>query len=321
MRLPMPLDKNRKQENRIMSFYLGFDAGGTKTDCALADENSILARAQNGSIKPLRVSAAQAEANTRALLEEISRQSGVDLKQVSVSCVGTAGVRFPQTKEWMQQIISRYSGGEILVCGDETTALDAAFPGQAGVLVIGGTGSNILGRTSTGETFNVGGWGSALGDEGSGYWIGHEGLKRALRAHDFQQPTMIIDKVMRFWSAATLGDLANIGNQSPFPDFSQLAPLIVECAEAGDPVALSVLQLGGQMLGENAVHAVRRLRALEPDAPLPGIGYVGGILKSVSFVRDSMIETIHRALPNVKVLAEAVDPVIGALWRARNRIR
>jgi N-acetylglucosamine kinase-like BadF-type ATPase len=303
-----------------MALYLGFDAGGTKTDCALADETNILARTQNGSIKPLRVSAAQAEANMRALLEEIGRQSGVDLKQVAVSCVGTAGVRFPQTKEWMQQIISRYAGGEILVVGDETTALDAAFPGQAGVLVIGGTGSNILGRTSSDETFNVGGWGSALGDEGSGYWIGHEGLKRALRAYDFQQPTMIVDKVMRFWNAATLGDLANIGNQTPFPDFSLLAPLVVECAEAGDAVAFNVLQLGGQMLGENAVHAARRLRALEPDAPLPGIAFVGGILKSVAFVRESMVETIHRALPTVKVLPEAVDPVIGALWRARNRV-
>ena len=303
-----------------MAFYLGFDAGGTKTDCALADETRILARTQNGSIKPLRVTAAQAEANMRALLDEIGRESGVELKDVSVSCVGTAGVRFPQTKEWMEQIISRHAGGEILVVGDETTALDAAFPGDAGVLVIGGTGSNILGRTSSGETFNVGGWGSALGDEGSGYWIGHEGLKRALRAHDFQQPTMILDKVMRFWSASTLGDLASIGNQTPFPDFSLLAPLIVECAEAGDAVALDVLHLGGQMLGENAVHAVRRLRTLEPDAPLPGIAYVGGIIKSVGFVRESMIETIHRALPTIKVLSEAVDPVIGALWRARNRV-
>ena len=75
------------------------------------------------------------------------------------------------------------------------------------------------------------------------------------------------------------------------------------------------------MLGENAVHAVRRLRALEPDAPLPGIAFVGGILKSVAFVRESMIETIHRALPTVKVLPEVVDPLIGALWRARNRVR
>jgi N-acetylglucosamine kinase-like BadF-type ATPase len=304
-----------------MSFYLGFDAGGTKTDCALADETQILARAQHGSIKPLRVTAVQAEANMRTLLAEISRQSGVDLKQVAVSCVGTAGVRLPQTKEWMQQIISRHAGGDILVCGDETTALDAAFPGEAGVLVIGGTGSNILGRTSQGETFNVGGWGPALGDEGSGYWIGHEALKAALRAHDFQQPTMVLDRVMKFWSAATLGDIVNIATQTPSPDFSLLAPLVVECAEAGDAVALDILQWGGRVLGECATHAIRRLRALEPDAPLPGIAYVGGILKGVRFVRESMIETIHRSLPTITILPEAVDPVMGALWRARNRVQ
>ena len=304
-----------------MAFYLGFDAGGTKTDCALADETQILARTQNGSIKPLRVSAAQAEANMRALLEDIARQSGIDLKQVAVSCVGTAGLRLPQTKEWMQQIISCNAGGEIFVVGDETTALDAAFPGQAGVLVIGGTGSNILGRTSAGKTFNVGGWGPALGDEGSGYWIGHEGLKMALRAHDFQQPTMILDKVMRFWKADNLGEVTNIGNETPLPDFSLLAPLIVECAEQGDAVALEILHLGGHMLGENAAHAVHRLRALEPDAPMPGVAYVGGILKGVAFVRESMTDTIHRSLPTVKVLPEAVDPVIGALWRARNGVQ
>lgn len=303
-----------------MAFYLGFDAGGTKTDCALADETQILARTQNGSIKPLRVSAEEAEANMRTLLKAISRQSAVDLKQVSRSCVGTAGVRLPQTREWMQQIISRHAGGEILVCGDETTALDAAFPGEAGVLVIAGTGSNILGRTSQGETFNVGGWGPALGDEGSGYWIGHEGLKTALRGYDLQRPTMILEKVMRFWSAPTLGDVTNIGNETPLPDFSLLAPLIVECAEAGDAVALEILHLGGQLLGESAAHAVSRLRSLEPDAPLPGVAYVGGILKSVVMVRESMIETIHRSLPMVKVLPEAVDPVMGALWRARNRV-
>lgn len=77
----------------------------------------------------------------------------------------------------------------------------------------------------------------------------------------------------------------------------------------------------GEMLGDGAAHALRRLRALEPDAPVPAIAYVGGILNGVRFVRESMIETIHRNLPMVNVLPEVVDPVMGALWRARNHVR
>ncbi len=44
-----------------MAFYLGLDAGGTKTECALADDERIVARAVGGCIKPLRVPAEEAE--------------------------------------------------------------------------------------------------------------------------------------------------------------------------------------------------------------------------------------------------------------------
>jgi hypothetical protein len=38
----------------------------------------------------------------------------------------------------------------------------------------------------------------------------------------------------------------------------------------------------------------------------------------VAFVRDSMMETIRHSLPTVRILPEAVDPLVGALWRARS---
>lgn len=298
-----------------MAYFLGLDAGGTKTTAAIGDENGMLARASGGSIKPLRVTVEQAQENLGALLAEVSRQSGVDLGQIAASCVGTAGVRLPQTDGWMRQIISACASGAIVVCGDEEIALDAGFPGGAGVLVIGGTGSNTLGRTSTGERFTVGGWGPALGDEGSGYWIGHQALRAAVRALDFGQPTRILDEAMAFWKAGSLSEVVNIAHTAP--DFSLLAPVVVQCAEEGDAVALEVLERGGRMLGEDAVEAFRRVRQFEPEQPLPGIAFIGGILDRVAFVRESMIQTIRRSLPTVQILPEAVDAVAGALWRAR----
>ncbi|MBW4028462.1 MAG: ATPase [Acidobacteria bacterium] len=300
-----------------MALFLGFDAGGTKTECALANDGHIVARARGGSIKPLRVSEEQAQENMRLLLGEIQRKSGAELREVTASCIGTAGVRLPQTQAWMKKILSQYAGGEIVVCGDEVIALDAVFPGAAGVLVMAGTGSNILARATDGSTFNVGGWGPALGDEGSGYWIGHQALRLAFRAYDFDQPSMLLERVREFWKATTLGDVVNIANQTPSPDFSQLAPLVVECAEAGDAVSREILELGGRVLGECASHAFRKLRRLEPDAAMPGIAFTGGILSGVTFVRESMMAEIRRELPNAVVHGEAADPIAGALWRAR----
>jgi glucosamine kinase len=299
-----------------MAFFLGLDAGGTKTTAALGDETRVLARLAGGSIKPLRVSQEQAQENLAVLLAEIARLSGADLRQITASCVGTAGLRLPQTDGWMRKILSSCVSGAIDVCGDEEIALDAAFPGKAGVLVIGGTGSNTLGRTSTGVLLTVGGWGPALGDQGAGYWIGHQALRSALRAKDFGQPTRILDRVIAFWNAPSLSEVVNIGNSAP--DFSLLAPLVVQCAEEGDAVALEILERGGRLLGEDAAEAFRQVRRLEPDQPMPGIAFIGSILDKVIFVRESMIETIRRSVPTVQILPEAVDAVSGALWRARH---
>lgn len=300
-----------------MAYFIGLDAGGTKTTALLGDEQRILARETGGSIKPLRVSREQAQQNIALLVAEISQKSGVDAKQIACTCVGTAGLRLPQTDGWMRGILSACVGGAIEVRGDEEIALDAAFPGGAGVLVIGGTGSNTLGRTSTGERFTVGGWGPALGDEGAGYWIGHQALRAAVRAKDFEQPTMILERVIQFWKAPNLAEVVNMAHAAP--DFSLLAPLVAECAEQGDAVALDVLERGGRMLGEDAVEAFRKVRRFEAEQPMPGIAFIGGILDKVTFVRESMIATIRRSLPTVEILPEAVDAVAGALWRARTR--
>ena len=304
-----------------MAYFLGFDAGGTKTTCALADDSRVLAQDVGGSIKPLRVTIEHARQNLNALMGKISQQSGVDLRHVGASCIGTAGVRLPQTDGWMRQILSQCAGGEIVVCGDEEIALDAAFPGDAGVLAMAGTGSNVMGRTSKGKMLNVGGWGPALGDQASGHWIGLQALRHACRARDFAQPTQILDRVIRYWSAGSLEEVVDIANRTPPPDFSQLAPIVVECAEQGDAVALEVLELGGRLLGEDAAEALRHVRNLDPDAPSPGIAFTGSILEKVGHVRESMIYTIRRSLPSVQILPEAVDPIQGALWRARQIVK
>jgi glucosamine kinase len=304
-----------------MAFFLGFDAGGTKTTCALADDNRILVRATGGSIKPLRVSFEEARQNMRALLDDVAQQSGVDLRTVSASCIGTAGIRLPQTDGWMRQILSACAGGEITVVGDEEIALDGVFPGQAGVLMIAGTGSNTLGRTSTGELIHVGGWGPVLRDEASGHWIGVQALRAAFRALDYNQPTRILDRVTEFWSAPSLEEVVNIANATPAPDFSKLAPVVLACALEGDAVAQHVLDEGGRLLGQDAIQAYQRVRALEPDAKQPGIAFIGSIFEKIAPVRDSVIATIRRALPEAEIVLEVSDAIQGALWRARQSVR
>jgi glucosamine kinase len=312
-----------------MAFFLGIDAGGTKTTCALADGSKILSRAEGGSIKVNRVASADAANTIASLLREASTRFPVPLDQIASTCIGIAGLRFPTTRPWIEGLLPTLVGGVITVIGDEEIALDAAFPGAPGVLIVAGTGSNILGRGRSGRTFDVGGWGPAIGDEGSGYWIGRRALNAAFRALDRGEPTQLIERIQQCWSAATLEDVVATANEKPGPDLSQLAPLTVEAAAAGDTVATRVLIQAGHSLAESALLAWHKIQSsadsvenLDPllDAPLPGIAFTGGILRHATLVRESMIAALRTSLPTAHILQKAVDPLEGAIWRARHAV-
>jgi N-acetylglucosamine kinase-like BadF-type ATPase len=303
-----------------MAYYLGFDAGGTRTDGVLANETTMLARATGGSVKLLRVTPEEAEKNLRFVIDTLFQKTGILREQVKAVCIGIAGYTVPAVTDWVERTLALLLAGTQTICvaGDVEIALDAAFPDAPGVLIIAGTGSNFLGRTSTGALINVGGWGPMLGDEGSGYWIGNAAIRMALRAKDRGEPTYLLDKMCAHWGCRDVNHLIEMAHAQPTPDFANLAPVVAAAEEVGDPIATAVLLSAGRMLGQDALLVFRRLRASEPEgAPIPGIAFTGSILRHIAPVREAMIEEIHRQQPAVHVVPEAVDPLKGALWRAR----
>src|ERR1035441_7574346 len=225
-----------------MNVVLGVDGGGTNTRASIVQGERVLAHAQNGSIKRLRVGNEIAEANLRALLKEVFAKAGVN--GVRAASVGVASASMPGVKEWITAVLLDFGAERTEVVGDETIALDAAFRGGPGILQIAGTGSNTVGRAPDGAREIAGGWSSRLGDEGSGYWIGVNSLRRALHALDREQPTQILKRVGEIWGTPNLDDLINLGDSTPGPDFAALAPAICELANAGDPVAKETLEIG-----------------------------------------------------------------------------
>lgn len=300
-----------------MRYFLALDAGGTKTIGAIADETRELARAQTGTIKRLRVGEEMARSNLEALFSQLANASGVDLKAITRTCIGTSGFTVPLVANWIRETVPQLAGGELLLCGDEEIALDAAFHGGPGVLIVAGTGSNVLGRTSDGQFAHAGGWGPALADEGSGHWIGHEGLRSAFRAFNEDRPTQLLDRIIEQWKLAGLDELIEMANATPAPNFAELVPVIVACAEHGDAVAAEILNRGGEELAHLALLVLRKLRRLGENS-FPRMAFTGSVLHHVTQVRTAMLTKLHLAHPEIDVLPEPVDPVQGALWRARN---
>ncbi len=301
-----------------MSFFLAVDAGGTKTDFALADETRVLARVRGGTIKRMRADAATAATNLSAALAELSALAGVTMQAVTRTCVGTAGESVPLVVNWLRDAFAANVGGDLLLLGDVEIALDAAFPEQAGVLVLAGTGSNVAGRTEAGVLSTVGGWGPELADQGSGYRIGHEALRAAFLAMDEGHSTRLMHAVLEFWELDSVENLVEYANSRPAPDFSRLTEVVMRCAALGDEVASSLLRQQGEELGYLVRLMIRRLQAASNmQTWTPAIAFTGSIMEKVPVVREALLAAVRSEFPDVRALPGVVDPINGAVARAR----
>jgi glucosamine kinase len=299
-----------------MGFFLAIDAGGTKTRCLLADESRILGRGATGSIKLMRVGEEEASARLREMLMEVSATAGVDLKQVTQTCIGIAGLTIDAVHEWAKREIGDVVGGHLLLAGDEEIALDGAFRGGPGILIIAGTGSNVMGRTADGTMYHAGGWGPALGDEGSGFWIGQEALRTGFWAKDRCIATTLLTEIGKFWGTKSLGEIVEMANDRPGPDFPALAPIVVRCADAGDELAVGILEHAGVELAEQVALVAVKMKESGGKRKIEA-AYTGSVLEHISLVRSTMIAALKTSSPGVKVVEGAVDSLEGALWRAR----
>lgn len=301
-----------------MPLYLGVDAGATTTTYVLADEHAEVARAQSGSIKRMRVSEEQASLHLSTALDDLERRSGYTLRNVTRTCIGAAGFSVPLVADWLATAFAERISGELVLVGDVVIALDAAFRGGRGVLVLAGTGSNVAARTADGQLTNAGGWGPVVSDEGAGSSIGRDAVRAVFHAFDADEHTLLTERISAFWQA-DLGEMVARVNTQPPPDFARLVPLVLEAAREGDAAALNVLQHSGRNLGRTTLLAIAKLRRLEGTrwSGPPPVACAGSVLRYVEPVRDAVAAALRETYPDIQVLPDPVEPVAGAVWRAR----
>jgi N-acetylglucosamine kinase-like BadF-type ATPase len=145
---------------------------------------------------------------------------------------------------------------------------------------------------------------------------------------------MLLREIQAHWNLASVGDLVALANlrapseTSAPPDFAALAPIIARCAAQGDALAAHILQRAGEGLAALVALVERKMSAtgapepetpdLEPRTTSLDVAFTGSVLSHIAPVRAAMISQLALTLPAARVRPEAVDPLEGALWRARH---
>ena len=157
----------------------------------------------------------------------------------------------------------------VIADNDAYAACVGAFAGGDGGIVIAGTGS-IGFAAIKGVRHMVGGWGFALGDHGSGAWLGHHAVRRAALAIDgLLQPTPLIEEVLSRVGRNRF-DLSRWSERATPKDYAEMAPLVFECAAKGDVVGMTIVIEGAAAISKSRPGAAgaRRRKALPARRPI-----------------------------------------------------
>jgi glucosamine kinase len=319
-----------------MSFYLGIDGGGTKTTCVVADESLILATVTAGPSNVVRVGEARARESLQQAVRKACAAAGITPKEIFRTCVGASGAGRPEVVAIVGRALAEILPTTVDVVGDTEIALEAAFSGGPGVIVIAGTGSVAYGRDAQGTTARAGGWGFAISDEGSAHWIGRTAVAALLRDRVLEsrgQDSVALDSAMLrafldAWSLHSIDDLIRTANATPPPDFSALFPIVFASADKGDSIARQVLTQAGSELARLADAVIHHLFSPVAQASLPKpqssvagpsvpLAMIGGVFRHAAQVRDVFYNQIRDLHPHVELNPQVVDPVSGAISLAR----
>ena len=226
-------------------FLVGLDIGGSHTRGALFHGNEPLRTARSGSANVQNVSRGAAHNALRCVLTELAAPPGTPV------IPGAGRVASPHDAAVLADLLR--SAGSLdpatpVRAVHDTRLILAAGGLTAGIALIAGTGSVAWGVDATGREARAGGWGYLLGDEGSGYWIGREAVRRVLAEAQRAGTSDVAN------GARTHGDLAravlnHVGAETPtdliaafheHPERTRWAGLarpVCELAERGDPAA------------------------------------------------------------------------------------
>lgn len=311
-----------------MRGVLGIDGGGTKTVCLLADEAGVVVG--RGEAGASNYQSAGGAAAYRAILTAISQAIADfdDTVTVRGLTLGLAGVGRPDdvaaVRDWVELLQAddrlplrwQLPPTGARVCPDCEIALVGGLGGAVGVAAIAGTGAIAYGRNGRGQVARASGWGSVLGDEGSGYDLARQGLRAVVRARDGRSPQTALTAA--FCDRLALGDVRELVERVyrqgwTVKDMAALAPVVDAVAAAGDAVATAIVEDAAAELAIATLAVGRQLFA--PEQPYDVVT-VGGLWQGSSDLSGRFQRQLRQRRQGVTVSAARYDAAYGAVLLA-----
>ncbi len=302
-----------------MNYFIGIDGGGTKTKAVLVDENlNIINEGIGGPSNFLVFDINNVSDSILELLCNLTNEAHMSLNDIQSILIGTAGAGRRDDAQRLKDTVfqkakeKKIDMNDFRVESDARIALEGAFAGKPGSILIAGTGSIMFGKDMDGTIHRVGGFGRILGDEGSGFHIGRAGLSAVAKSFDGRNNgTMLIQLIKDKFNINDSVQLINEVYKNNF-DTPKVAPLVIEAAENNDEICKDILNSEIDELLEH-ISAMKKL--INED--VLSISLIGGTITSDNYYANLFHSRI-KEISNVKLKDAELSPHMGAAFMAKN---
>jgi len=295
-------------------YYLGIDAGGSKTHAIVVDQTgAILGAGRAGTGNWESAGLEGAEGVYAQVLRDALEMAGLHASDLCAAGYGLAGVDWPSDEQRLRPVIQTLGvPGPHALVNDAFAALRAGSDENCGVAVISGTGVTVAGRNREGERLRTFALGNQWGDFGSASDIVRLATRAIAYSHLSRGPkTLLTARFVARFGARDVPDMVEriTRGQAARPD-GRLAPLVFATAAEGDAVARRILVDAAYELGYNTVAIARRLWLLREPFDLV---LAGGVFRAgFPLFRDSIVELVQSSAPLMRPVTLGGVPVVGA---------
>lgn len=304
-------------------YVVGVDGGGTKTAAIIADfDGNIRGEVKGPPSNFQTIGEEKASAVLFDLVQKCRRQAGCEASDIACILAGLTGAGRPSDQKRMEKAFrsisrkKRTSFKRIRVESDARVALEGAFKGKPGIILIAGTGSITFGKDEKGNIHRAGGWGRTIGDEGGGYAIGRDGLNAVTRELDRRgKSTSLTELVAEQFGLKDQESIIAAVYRRGF-DLASLAPVVIEAASRLDSVCAEIVDRAATELTNH----VRAIAAKMEGMSIP-LAFIGSLLSGENALTKAVTQRIATALPQISVGQPLSPPAYGAVLMALGSVQ
>lgn len=294
--------------------FLALDAGNTKTVALVARRDGAIVGTGRAGCGDIYANPTLNEVDV-AVAQSL-REAGCTAAEIEIGAFSMAGADWPEDYAFLQQAFeARGWGRRVIVIHDSIATLWAGTCDGVGVAVACGTGVATGARAATGRVWHASFW----QEPGGGRYLGDLVLRACLRVElGIDPPSLLPGAVARFFGRASFEDVLHwrytrdttLGYNLAF-DARVLAPVLLDCAAAGDAIACGIVEGEGRVLGDYALAAARRVGLGHTAFPLV---MAGGVFRHASrLLPEAMVRRVREEAPGVQPIASRFEPAVGAL--------